>query len=120
MQSSFSPEYARHLGFEDAREGHTRQNRSWKDHPVMTEAYLKGFREGQEVNAVMGLDLRCKVRWDKPGFDTPECGAAATCFGFMLDHALPLCPRHARQAASLRELDDPKWTVLPFGWELAV
>jgi hypothetical protein len=119
VKASFSPEYARWLGFSDAREGVLKSGRNFGvDTDARKQAYDAGYLEGQETNAAVGLDLTCKVRWDNPGWGTPECGQTATHLGFWLGHQLSLCPRHAQMAANLREQDAVKWTVLPFGWEM--
>lgn len=124
MQSDFSPEYAMHLGFKDAREyGSKHPHRSFvRGAGPRDDAYFHGLDHGLVVTKALGLDMRCIVHWDNPGFYTPECGKKATHMGFWdindtTTAALFLCRDHALVAQFLHEPAKPAhWAVVPISW----
>lgn len=133
---SFSEAYAARLGYQDAREFGTKHpHRDFSRHEsdnkpndrARAAAYYVGLERGLAVTRQYGLDMHCGVRWDNPGFDTPECGKKATHLAFPtfgLDNDRPtqvlsVCDRHARQAETVREKDGHyNFAVEPMNWQL--
>lgn len=118
VSPSFSPEYARWLGYYDGCTLGTKDpQRSFNDeanarHPERETAYREGLKIGTEEARRNGLDMLC----DNPGFDTPECLEHATYMDFTHGHAFPVCKRHAREARAARCQGGPCHTLVPIDW----
>ena len=121
MKASFDPEYAYHLGYHDGLEdGHKDPKRDFdrsKTDP-RTIAYFAGLKAGMAQAQKVGLDMRCLVRWDKPGFDTPQCESKSHYLAFAYGHVIPLCIRHAFKIFLDIEgkPDANQWTIIPKDW----
>ena len=124
MQSDFSPRYAHHLGYKDGREwGHKHPHRNFvAGKSERDNAYYEGLSAGVEVTQALGLDRRCLVHWDNPGFHTPACEQKATHMAFWdqdnkTTAVLWLCHKHALVAQFLHEPAKPAhWAVVPISW----
>lgn len=122
MKSQFSPEYAEHLGYLDAREYGTKHpHRSFEPNgDERDKAYFRGLERGLAVTKAVGIDIRCTVHWDNPGFHAPECGGKATHIAVWEENGnavLFLCDKHALVAQFLHEPAKPAhWAVVPISW----
>lgn len=121
MRSDFSPEYAAYLGYKDGREyGSKHPHRDFvRGKDARNDAYFEGLARGVAESNRVGLDMRCLVHWDNPGFHTPTCNGKATHMAFWesTNAALFLCSKHALVAQFLHEPAKPAhWAVVPISW----
>ena len=123
VKPGFTAEYARYLGYRDGVTlGAKNPNRSFTSEYDQSHnrdtAYAEGLAQGIAVAKSKGLDMTCRVHWDNPGFDTPECGSKATHLDWCHGHVIPVCDRHAAMVATMRQCCDkqPCHAVVPIAW----
>lgn len=129
MKADFSPAYANKLGVMDGLEYGTRhpmRDFSRTSESERDKAYFQGLAVGIAYAQAAGLEMRCIVHWDKPGFDTPCCGSKAVALGIAEypsgTQVINLCERHLKQAEiSNSKAGTPQgfpypWALVPIDW----